>query len=96
MGRVEVAKMLIEDYSANIEAENAYGDTPLHKAAGSFETRCHEVVELLCKYHCNVRAVNYRGETALSKAAGLKYGMNTKTLAILHRRLEELQEGGRP
>lgn len=96
MGRVEVAKMLIEDYSANIEAENAYGDTPLHKAAGSFETRCHEVVELLCKYHCNVRAVNYRGETALSKAAGLKYGMNTRTLAILHRRLEELQEGGRP
>ena len=54
----EIVKLLLE-HSANVNAKDYYGDTPLHN------TNNYEIAKLLIEYGANVNAKNEFGSTPL-------------------------------
>ena len=58
--KILMALLTMPSKKVNVDAKDADGDTPLHKAAGSKNT---EAVKALVKYRANTLAKNNNGET---------------------------------
>ena len=73
----ELAKLLLEEYSFDLEAKDHYGRTALHIAAYQGNTR---ILKYLLAHATNVNAVDNEGRTPIFSGA---YDSNLKTVKLL-------------
>jgi ankyrin repeat protein len=68
-GKVDVVQKLVEKGKVDVNYTNQYGDTALHRAAGSKKTGAVDVVRYLLTQQASADAVNKHGSTPLMEAA---------------------------
>ena len=73
----ELAKLLLEEYSFDLEAKDHYGRTALHIAAYQGNTR---ILKYLLEHAANVNAADNEGRTPIFSGA---YDGNLKTVRLL-------------
>lgn len=59
----------LHDRGAQVDVHGPYGDTPLHIAVGSDQTRDHRIIRTLLSMGADVNAANEYGDTPLHRAA---------------------------
>jgi ankyrin repeat protein len=72
---------ILLDRGLNVNAKDADGDTPLHRALGVGRT---DIVALLLEKHANVNSANNAGETPLMLAAADNKTENTRAFLDRH------------
>ena len=80
---IELVKLLLQEWGADVNATNYDGETALYWASINGNT---VIVAMLLENGANVNAQDHVGETALSWANGM---VNTEIMDILKKAIEE-------